>query len=89
MWLEGNQPAEDWDKYHTTGQRRWCFQMFRATPTDNGQWSSEPDGSQLDLHSQSELQGTVENRSLLVGGVAFDILRCWKDDLLQTSEYSL
>ena len=38
---------------------------------------------------QSELQGTVENRSLLAGGVAFDILRCWKDDHLQTSEYSL
>ena len=36
-----------------------------------------------------ELQGTVENRSLLVGGVAFDILWCWKDDHLQTSEYSL
>ena len=38
---------------------------------------------------QSELQGTVENRSLRAGGVAFDILRCWKDDHLQTSEYSL
>ena len=38
---------------------------------------------------QSELQGTVENRSLPAGGVAFDILRCWKDDHLQTSEYSL
>ena len=41
------------------------------------------------VHCQSELQGTVENRSLLAGGVAFDILRCWKDDHLQTSEYSL
>ena len=38
---------------------------------------------------QSEMQGTVENRSSLAGGVAFDILRCWKDDHLQTSEYSL
>ena len=41
------------------------------------------------VHCQSELQGTVENRSLLAVGVAFDILRCWKDDHLQTSEYSL
>ena len=35
------------------------------------------------------MQGTVENRSLLAGGVAFDIVWCWKDDQLQTSEYSL
>ena len=41
------------------------------------------------IHCQSELQGTVENRSLLASGVAFDILQCWKDDHLQTSEYSL
>ena len=41
------------------------------------------------VHCQSELQGTVENRCSLAGGVAFDILRCWKDDDLQTSEYSL
>ena len=38
---------------------------------------------------QSELQGTVENRSLVTGGVAFDILQCWMDDHLQTSVYSL
>ena len=38
---------------------------------------------------QSELQGTVENRSLVAGDVVFDILRCWKDVHLQTSEYSL
>ena len=37
---------------------------------------------------QLELQGTVENRSLVAGGVAFDILRCLKDVNLQTSEYS-
>ena len=41
------------------------------------------------VHCQSELLGTVRNRSLLAGGVAFDILRFWKDDYLQTSEYSL
>ena len=41
------------------------------------------------VHCQSELQGTVENRSLLAGGVAFDILRCCKVDHLQTSGYSL
>ena len=41
------------------------------------------------VHFQLELQGTVENRSLLAGGVPFDILRCWKDDHLKTSEYSL
>ena len=35
-----------------------------------------------------ELQGTDENRSLLADGVAFDVLRCCKDDHLQTSEYS-
>ena len=40
------------------------------------------------VHCHSELQGTVENRSSLGGGVAFDILRCWKGDHLQTSEYS-
>ena len=38
---------------------------------------------------QLELQGTVENRSLVAGGVAFDILRCWKDVHLPMSEYSL
>ena len=41
------------------------------------------------VHCQWELHRTVENRSLLAGGVAFDILWCWKDDHLQTSEYSL
>ena len=34
----------EWDKRHTTGQQRLCIQLFRATPTDSGQWSSEPDG---------------------------------------------
>ena len=38
---------------------------------------------------QSEFLGTVENRSLPAGGVAFNILWCWKDNQLQTSEYSL
>ena len=37
----------------------------------------------------SEMQGTVENRSLVAGSVAFDILQCWKDAHLQTFEYSL
>ena len=41
------------------------------------------------VHCQLELQRTVENRSSLAGGVAFDILWCWKDDHMQTSEYSL
>ena len=41
------------------------------------------------VHCQLELQGTVDNRSLLAGGVALDILWSWKDDHLQTSEYSL
>ena len=36
-----------WDKRHTTGQQRRCFQLFRATPTDSGQWSSEPDGEEF------------------------------------------
>ena len=40
------------------------------------------------VHCQSKLQGTVKNRSLLAGGVAFEILQCWKDDHLPTSEYS-
>ena len=39
--------------------------------------------------SQSELQGTVENRSSVPSAVAFVILRSWKDGHLQTSEYSL
>ena len=38
---------------------------------------------------QSELQGTVENRSLVADGVAFDILCCWKHVYLKTFEYSL
>ena len=38
---------------------------------------------------KSELQETVRLRSLVAGGVAFDILCCLKDDHLQTSEYSL
>ena len=37
---------------------------------------------------QSELQGTVENRSLVAVGVAFDILVSWKNFHQQTSEYS-
>ena len=41
------------------------------------------------VHCQSDLQGTVENRSLLASGGAFYFLRCWKDSQLQTSEYSL
>ena len=32
---------------------------------------------------QSELQGSVENRSSLAGGVAFDFLRCWKGNHCQ------
>ena len=40
------------------------------------------------VHCQLELQRTVENRSSLAGGVPFDILWCWKDGHLQTSEYS-
>ena len=40
------------------------------------------------VHFQFELQGTVKNRSSLACVVAFDILRCWKNDHLQTSEYS-
>ena len=36
-----------WDKHHTTGQRRRCFQLFWATLTDSGQWSSEPDGKEF------------------------------------------
>ena len=41
------------------------------------------------VHCQLELQGTVENRYSLASDVAFDIFWCWKDDHLQTSEYSL
>ena len=55
------------------------FVCLGQTPTDSGQWSST-------VHCQSELQGTVEKRSLLAGCVAFDILRCWKDDHLLTSD---
>ena len=32
---------------------------------------------------------TVENRSLVAGSVAFDILQYWKDAHLQMLEYSL
>ena len=42
MWLEGNPAAEDWDKRHTIGQRRRCFQLFRATPTDSAVDSGAP-----------------------------------------------
>ena len=35
------------------------------------------------VHCQLELQGTVENRSLLADGVLFDVLQCWMDDHLQ------
>ena len=38
---------------------------------------------------QSELQGIVDNRSLVAGGMAFDILRCLMHDHLLRSEYSL
>ena len=41
------------------------------------------------VHCQLELQGSVENGSLLAGGVAFVILLCWKVDHLQTFECSL
>ena len=42
----------------------------------------------LTVLSNSELQKTVKNRSLVAGGVAFEILQCWEDVHLQTSEYS-
>ena len=38
---------------------------------------------------QSELQRKVKKRSLIAGGLAFDIHRCLKDDPLQTYEFSL
>ena len=37
----------------------------------------------------TELQGTVKNMPLVASDVAFDILRCLKDDHLQMIEYSL
>ena len=63
-----------------------CSEQLRLT-VDSGAPSRMARSSTV--HCQLELQGTVEDRSLLVGGVAFDILRCWKDDHLQTSEYSM
>ena len=38
---------------------------------------------------QSELQGTIKNRSFITGVVDFDILRSWKDFHVHTSEYTL
>ena len=63
-----------------------CSEQLRLT-VDSGAPSRM--ARSFTVHCQSELQGTVKNRSLLAGGVAFDILRCWKYDHLQTSEYSL
>ena len=79
----------EWDKRHTNGQQRRCFQLFRATPTDSEYWSSEPDSEEFTVNCQSKLQEIVENKSLLASGVTFDILQCWKDDHLKTSDYSL
>ena len=63
-----------------------CSELLQLT-VDSGAPSRMARSSTV--HCQLELQGTVENRSLLAGGVAFYILWCWKDDHLQTSEYSL
>ena len=63
-----------------------CSEQLRLT-VDSGAPSRMARSSTI--HCQLELQGKIENRSLLAGGVAFDSLRCWKDDHLQTSEYSL
>ena len=63
-----------------------CSEQLQLT-VDSGAPSGMARSSTV--HCQLELQGIVENRSSLAGGVAFDILWCWKDDPLQTSEYSL
>ena len=62
-----------------------CSEQLRMTVDS---WALSRMARSSTVHFQLELQGTLENRSLLAGGVAFDILRCWKDDHLQTSEYS-
>ena len=63
-----------------------CSEQLRLT-VDSGAPSRMARNSTV--HCQSKLQGTVENRSLLASGVAFNILWCWNDDHLQTSEYTL
>ena len=62
-----------------------CSEQLRLT-VDSGAPSRMARSSTV--HRQSELQGTVENRSSLTVVVAFDITGCWKEDHLQTSEYS-
>ena len=47
-----------WDKRHSTRYQRRCFQLFRATPTDCYQWSSEAYGK--DLHWQQSV-GVARN----------------------------
>ena len=62
-----------------------------SLPMDSGTNATPPPPKTvfLTVLSNSELQKIVKNRSLVAGGVAFEILQCWKDVHLQTSEYSL
>ena len=48
-WRGPEVETTEWDKRHTTDhyQRRQCFQLFQATQTERGQWSSEPDGEEF------------------------------------------
>ena len=54
-----------------------CSEQLRLT-MDSGVPSRMVRSSTV--HCQSQLQGIVEKRSSLAGGVAFDILPCKKDD---------
>ena len=68
----------DWDKRHTITYRKRCLRLFQANPTEEMPTSGSPRRvarrSTGDHFCQSEWQGTVEKRSLVAGGVTFDIL---------------
>ena len=71
-----------------TPHHRPAKTVFSNVPSNSDWQKCEPVGLQAGCRG-APLQGTVNNRSLVAGGVAFDILRCWKDVHLQTSVYSL
>ena len=68
------------DERHTTSYQRPYFRLFQATPTDRNesQWSSKPNGEDLQWRaflSVGVARNRRKKRSLVAGGVAFDILR--------------
>ena len=71
-----------------TPHHRPAKTVFSTVPRNSGwQWTVELRARWGGVSLSTVSQSCKEQ--LKIGGVAFDILRCWKDDPIQTSEYSM